>query len=106
MILHLEEPGRCELRMIGQFVEAVEPRDGNVELVAGREPFVRRARFQRIAHSAVEFLNVLVARDAVGGDGDDVSAPDRMAPVNALLDVAPAPLREALLIAFLDRLSR
>jgi hypothetical protein len=29
-----------------------------------------------------------------------------MAPVNALLDVAPPALREALLVAFLDRLSR
>jgi hypothetical protein len=29
-----------------------------------------------------------------------------MAPVNALLDVAPPRLREALLIAFLDRLTR
>jgi hypothetical protein len=29
-----------------------------------------------------------------------------MAPVNALLDVAPPRLREALLVAFLDRLSR
>jgi hypothetical protein len=29
-----------------------------------------------------------------------------MAPVNALLDVAPPALREALLLAFLDRLSR
>jgi sphinganine-1-phosphate aldolase len=32
--------------------------------------------------------------------------PTRMAPVNALLDVAPPALREALLIAFLDRLMR
>jgi hypothetical protein len=29
-----------------------------------------------------------------------------MAPVNALLNVAPPRLREALLVAFLDRLSR
>ena len=29
-----------------------------------------------------------------------------MAPVNALLDVAPPPLREALLLAVLDRLTR
>ena len=32
--------------------------------------------------------------------------PERMAEVNALLDVASPPMREALLIAFLDRLSR
>ena len=39
------------------------------------------------------------------GDGE-VAAPERMAPVNALLDVAPPAVREALLVAFLDRLSR
>lgn len=43
--------------------------------------------------------------DAGGGSGG-VAVPEAMAPVNALLDVAPPPLREALLIAFLDRLSR
>ena len=35
-----------------------------------------------------------------------LALPERMAPVNALLNVAPAPLREALLIAFLERLQR
>ena len=40
-------------------------------------------------------------------DGDGaLDLPERMAPVNALLDVAPPRLREALLLAFLDRLSR
>lgn len=37
------------------------------------------------------------------GDG---GLPERMAPINALLDSAPARLREALLTAFLDRLMR
>ena len=32
--------------------------------------------------------------------------PDRMAGVNAMLDVASPAMREALLVAFLDRLSR
>jgi len=40
-----------------------------------------------------------------GGDGT-VVVPERMAPVNALLDAAPPRLREALLVAFLDRLTR
>lgn len=40
--------------------------------------------------------------DADGG----LALPEQMAPVNALLDVAPPRLREALLVAFLDRLSR
>jgi glutamate/tyrosine decarboxylase-like PLP-dependent enzyme len=46
---------------------------------------------------------------AIAGLGDTAatgSLPERMAPVNALLDVAPPRLREALLIAFLDRLMR
>lgn len=42
----------------------------------------------------------------LGGEGGAVTVPARMAPVNALLDVAPPRLREALLIAFLDRLTR
>ena len=32
--------------------------------------------------------------------------PDRMAEINALLDLAAPALREALLVAFLDRLTR
>jgi len=44
---------------------------------------------------------------AVGMGGDDgIALPERMADVNALLDVAAPALREALLKAFLDRLSR
>jgi len=38
--------------------------------------------------------------------GGGLALPGRMAPVNALLDVAPPRLREAMLVAFLDRLSR
>lgn len=41
----------------------------------------------------------------LGGAGT-VEMPQRMAPVNALLDAAPPALREALLIAYLDRLTR
>jgi glutamate/tyrosine decarboxylase-like PLP-dependent enzyme len=40
------------------------------------------------------------------GDGSGGLLPDRMAEVNALLDLAAPALREALLVAFLDRLSR
>jgi glutamate/tyrosine decarboxylase-like PLP-dependent enzyme len=42
----------------------------------------------------------------IAGLGSGETLPERMAPVNALLDVAPPRLREALLIAFLDRLMR
>jgi len=51
------------------------------------------------------FDGLLTLAGLGGGDGE-VQVPERMAPVNALLDVAPPALREALLIAFLDRLSR
>jgi glutamate/tyrosine decarboxylase-like PLP-dependent enzyme len=43
---------------------------------------------------------------ALAGLGDAGALPEQMAPVNALLNVAPPRLREALLIAFLDRLMR
>lgn len=42
----------------------------------------------------------------LAGEGGSIGLPEQMAPVNALLDVAPPRLREALLVAFLDRLSR
>jgi glutamate/tyrosine decarboxylase-like PLP-dependent enzyme len=42
----------------------------------------------------------------LAGDDGSLALPERMAPVNALLNVAPPPLREALLVAFVDRLSR
>ena len=48
----------------------------------------------------------LLALAGLGGGGGEVVVPRRMAPVNALLDAAPPRLREALLVAFLDRLTR
>ena len=42
----------------------------------------------------------------MGDPSAGLALPARMAPVNAMLDVASPALREALLIAFLDRLSR
>jgi sphinganine-1-phosphate aldolase len=48
-------------------------------------------------------LLALAGLDAVTTSG---ALPERMAPVNALLDAAPPRLREALLVAFLDRLMR
>lgn len=38
--------------------------------------------------------------------GGRLALPQRMAPVNALLEVAPAPVREALLLGVLDLLAR
>ncbi|MEO7061254.1 MAG: pyridoxal-dependent decarboxylase [Lapillicoccus sp.] len=50
------------------------------------------------------FDGLLGAAGLAGPGG--LALPERMAPVNALLDAAPPRLREALLVAFLDRLSR
>ncbi len=54
-----------------------------------------------------DFDGLLAASGLVGGSADGgLVLPDRMAPVNAMLDAASPALREALLVAFLDRLSR
>lgn len=53
----------------------------------------------------LEFAGLLQMAGLAGGDGG-LALPERMAPVNALLDLASPALREALLLAFLDRLSR
>jgi sphinganine-1-phosphate aldolase len=42
----------------------------------------------------------------LAGPGGELALPERMAAVNALLNVSPPRLREALVVAFLDRLSR
>ncbi|MCZ4498614.1 MAG: Pyridoxal-dependent decarboxylase [Marmoricola sp.] len=54
-----------------------------------------------------DFEGLLAASGLVGeGDGGELALPTRMAEVNALLDIASPAMREALLVAFLDRLSR
>jgi hypothetical protein len=52
-----------------------------------------------------EFDGLLAAAGLSSGGGTAV-LPARMAEVNALLDLAAPALREAVLVAFLDRLSR
>ncbi|KRF02709.1 pyridoxal-dependent decarboxylase [Nocardioides sp. Soil777] len=54
-----------------------------------------------------DFDGLLAASGLVGESADgSLSLPGRMAEVNAMLDVAAPAMREALLVAFLDRLSR
>jgi glutamate/tyrosine decarboxylase-like PLP-dependent enzyme len=54
-----------------------------------------------------DFDGLLAASGLVAPSDDGALAlPDRMADVNALLDLAAPAMREALLVAFLDRLSR
>jgi glutamate/tyrosine decarboxylase-like PLP-dependent enzyme len=55
--------------------------------------------------TAEEFDGLLAAAGLAPGEGTD-ALPTRMAEVNALLDLAAPRLREAVLVAFLDRLSR
>lgn len=51
-------------------------------------------------------LDALLAAAGLAGDGSGISLPDGMAEVNALLELAPVPVREALLLGVLDRLTR
>ena len=51
------------------------------------------------------FLGLLAAAGLAGSDGS-LALPTRMAGVNTLLDACPPPLREALLLGVLDRMSR
>lgn len=53
-----------------------------------------------------QFAELLVATGLVDTGADGVRLPERMAPINALLDAVPAATREALLVAFLDLLGR
>lgn len=54
-----------------------------------------------------DFDGLLAASGLVGASEDgDLELPTRMAEVNAMLDVASPAMREALLVAFLDRLQR
>jgi len=57
--------------------------------------------------SDADFDGLLAASGLVGAAADgSLELPSRMAPVNAMLDVAAPAMREALLVAFLDRLAR
>jgi hypothetical protein len=53
-----------------------------------------------------DFDGLLAASGLVGSGAEGLALPDRLAEVNALLDVAAPAMREALLVAFLDRLTR
>ncbi|WP_328529903.1 aminotransferase class V-fold PLP-dependent enzyme [Nocardioides sp. NBC_00368] len=61
-----------------------------------------------LALSEDDFDGLLLAAGLIGADSEqgDLALPQRMAEVNAMLDLATPALREALLVAFLDRLTR
>jgi len=106
--LHLTvSAATCEL--VPEFLEAL--RDAVAEAVATGPVVVDpqlRAAAQALDPASLDddAFDGLLALAGLVGEGGAVAAPARMAPVNALLDAAPPPLREALLIAFLDRMTR
>ncbi|RYJ06371.1 MAG: aspartate aminotransferase family protein, partial [Actinomycetales bacterium] len=71
---------------VGAFIEALDPE----------------------ALTDADFDGLLLAAGLVGASErqGDLALPDRMAEVNAMLDLASPRMREALLVAFLDRLQR
>ncbi|MDP3967163.1 MAG: aminotransferase class V-fold PLP-dependent enzyme [Nocardioides sp.] len=79
---------------------------GPVTVDAGIADYIRA--LDPAALTDADFDGLLVAAGLVPADGGDgtLALPDRMADVNAMLDLASPRLREALLIAFLDRLQR
>ena len=78
---------------------------GPVTIDAGVVGFIES--LDPAALSDEDFDGLLAASGLVGASADgDLELPTRMAEVNAMLDVASPSMREALLIAFLDRLQR
>ncbi len=77
---------------------------GPVAVDPGIADFVRA--LDPTALSDEDFDGLLAAVGMGASDTGTAVLPKRMAGINALLDLATPPLREALLIAFLDRLSR
>jgi sphinganine-1-phosphate aldolase len=76
---------------------------GPVSVDAGVVAFIEA--LDPAALSDADFDGLLAASGLVGA-GEGLALPERMADVNALLDAAAPAMREALLVAFLDRLSR
>jgi glutamate/tyrosine decarboxylase-like PLP-dependent enzyme len=78
---------------------------GPVTVDAGVVAFIEA--LDPAALSDEDFDGLLAASGLVGASASgDLELPQRMAEVNAMLDVASPALREALLVAFLDRLQR
>ena len=92
---HVEE-------FLGALVDAVRAAvdRGPVEVAPGLRDFVRA--LDPATLSDEDFDGLLAAV----GMGDGAAPPERMAEVNALLDIAAPRVREALLVAFLARLAR
>ncbi|MGY0386107.1 pyridoxal phosphate-dependent decarboxylase family protein [Nocardioides sp. WG-D5] len=85
---------------------AVAVASGPVTVDPGVGAFI--AELDPLALSEDDFDGLLLAAGLIGAGGEqgDLALPQRMAEVNAMLDLATPALREALLVAFLDRLTR
>jgi len=93
--------------LLAAFTEAVAAAvaAGPVAVDPGVAAFI--AALDPAALSGADFDGLLAAAGLVGGDPTaGLDLPERMAEVNAMLDLAAPAMREALLLAFLDRLSR
>jgi sphinganine-1-phosphate aldolase len=78
---------------------------GPVAVDAGVVAFIEA--LDPAALSEEDFDGLLAASGLVGGsDSGGLALPERLAEVNAMLDLASPAMREALLVAFLDRLQR
>ncbi|MFI5623195.1 pyridoxal phosphate-dependent decarboxylase family protein [Nocardioides sp. NPDC051685] len=85
---------------------------GPVTVDPGVAAFI--AELDPLALSDEDFDGLLLAAGLIGTDSEqgeqseqaELALPQRMAEVNAMLDLASAAMREALLVAFLDRLTR
>ena len=97
---HVDELLDALAASVGAAVDA-----GPVSVDSGVVSFIEA--LDPAALSDADFDGLLAASGLVGGSTEDgLALPDRLAGVNALLDVASPRMREALLVAFLDRLSR
>ncbi len=96
---HVEE-------FLGVLSEAVDAAvaAGPVSIDPGIAEFVQSLNPARLSDE--DFDGLLAAVGMVGGADQRVGLPESLAEINALLDLASPALREALLIAFLDRLMR
>jgi len=85
-------------------------RSGPVTVDAGVASYIES--LDPTALTDADFDGLLAASGLVGqesgdqGGSGELALPSRMAQVNAMLDLASPDMREALLVAFLDRLTR
>ena len=99
------------LPLVGEFLAALEESvaaavaAGPVTVDAGVAAYIESLDPATVSDD--DFDGLLSASGLVGQSADgELALPARMAEVNAMLDLASPPMREALLVAFLDRLTR